>query len=233
MLNVFFGTDSEKVRGAAHAHLETCVAKGMVVRRLDTDNFTEEAVSSHMNASSLFGETSVCLIDVYGDDGSIREVIIRHGAQMVASAHSFLVMETTLLADEKKKLTQCGATLFEYKREKQETFNVFGLTDAFVRRDKKALWVLLQDAWHHGVSNEEIVGILFWQVKMIRLAGKTKNADEAKQKSFVYDKAKRALAKFSLEESERMSEELLNIYHAGHAGLHDTSLALEKWVLSL
>ena len=61
----------------------------------------------------------------------------------------------------------------------------------------------------------------------------TKSAEEAGQKPFVYQKAKRALSKFKSGELEKLSRELLVLYHEGHMGKGDINLTLEKWVLNV
>jgi hypothetical protein len=68
---------------------------------------------------------------------------------------------------------------------------------------------------------------------MLRLAERTKSAEEAGQKPFVYSKAKRALSAFKEGELDSISRDLLSIYHDGHLGKRDIDLALERWVLTL
>ena len=84
-----------------------------------------------------------------------------------------------------------------------------------------------------GVSAEEVIGILWWQLKTLRLAAVTKSAPEAGMKDFPYNKAKRALGNFSDGELETLSHSVLRVYHDGHAGKTDIDFALEQFVLSL
>ena len=116
---------------------------------------------------------------------------------------------------------------------KARPLNPFALTDALVARDKKALWLQLRTLLDNGLRGEEIVGTLWWQLKTMRMAGLTKSAEEAGMKDFSYNKAKQALRKYSKEEVERLSQELLVLYHDAHAGKGDMELSLEKWVLGV
>lgn len=113
------------------------------------------------------------------------------------------------------------------------SFNTFAMADALARKDKKSLWVLLQNARHHNVSAEEIIGTLFWQLKSLRLAAETSSALEAGMKPFMYTKAKSALGKFAPGELTTLSRTLLSLYHDGHSGKRDIDLALEKFLLTL
>jgi hypothetical protein len=107
------------------------------------------------------------------------------------------------------------------------------MSDALAVKDKRSLWLLLQEAKAGGMSAEEIVGILSWQLKSIRLAAMTKNFTEAGMKEYPYKKAKSALNIFKIEEVEQKAHDLIKLYHAGHRGERDMDLALEEWVLRL
>jgi len=75
--------------------------------------------------------------------------------------------------------------------------------------------------------------MLWWQLKALRLAKQTSSASEAGMKDFPYNKAKRALAKFSEGEVEKLAQSLLEVYHDGHAGVRDMETSLEEWILRL
>jgi DNA polymerase III delta subunit len=233
MLTVFFGNDEDQVRKEAFLFVETYTHTGSLLTRIEALQYDESQIAAIMGSTSLFGESQVCCIDTLSEYAEAFGKMLRQAEGMAGSVNQFVIIERTLLVGQKKEFEKAGATLKEYKREKKETFNIFALTDAFVKRDKKNLWVMLQQAWKEGVPNEEIIGLLFWQAKMLLLAKKTKSADEAGQKPFVYDKAKRALAQYPNNDIERVTEELVQAYHDGHLGVRDTSLALEKWVLTL
>ena len=144
-----------------------------------------------------------------------------------------MVIEGTLLAAPKKAYAKYAESLEEFKAEKEERFNTFAMADALAAKDKKRLWLLLQEATAAGLAAEEIIGVLWWQLKTLRLAAITNSAREAGLKDFPYNKAKRALVKFKDSELERTSESLLAVYHGGHGGKRDIDLALEQWTLSL
>nr|MBP7119590.1 hypothetical protein [Candidatus Woesebacteria bacterium] len=151
---------------------------------------------------------------------------------LATSTETFVVIEKDLNASDKKQFAKQTDNLNEYKKVGTETkFNVFAMAEALVNKDKRQLWVLLQEAKRNGLSAEEIIGTLWWQLKTLRLAMLTKSAEEAGVKDFPYNKAKRALKNFKDDEIETLSFKLLNLYHAGHAGKCDIDLALEEWVL--
>ncbi len=153
--------------------------------------------------------------------------------QLSSHESIFVIIEGVLLAPEKKKFARLTEHLDETKGETAQRFNTFALSDALLARNKKQLWMGLCEATESGVSAEEIIGILWWQLKTLRLVARSKTAEEAGMKDFTFNKAKRALMSFKQGEIERLSQSLLEVYHQGHAGEHDIDLALEKWTLSL
>lgn len=112
-------------------------------------------------------------------------------------------------------------------------FNIFSLTDAIGSRDKKKAWMLYQKALASGLDPDRIFPTIFWQVKSLLLASRTKSASEADMKPFPYNKAKSNLKNFKEGELEKMSEELLVGYHNIRRGEGEMETLLEKFVLSL
>ncbi len=233
MLYVYFGNDAPKVRHKAFQFIETLTKGETLATQVTIENYAEGMILEYAEGASLFGSTEVVVIDTVSEDDVIFEQVLELLPVMAQSANHFVLVERTLTAPIKKKIQTHASAIEEIVGETKEKFNTFLLTDAYLRKDKKSLWLLLMEAWKAGEKNEAIIGILFWQVKMLRLVSKTKSAEEAGQKPFVYSKAKRALSQFKEGEPETHSQQLLSIYHDGHQGKVDTALALEKWVLSI
>ncbi len=191
------------------------------------------ALRDALGATSLFERRETFLIDILSEDEEAFSILQALLEEMRDSENIFVVIEGKLGVKDLKSFTMPGVEIVEHMVTKGREFNIFGLTDALASRDKKTLWILLQDAWREGKTSEEIIGTLFWQLKMMRLAEVTKTADEAGQKPFVYDKAKRALGKFPHDDLSRITHELLMLYHEGHGGKRDIDHSLERWALSL
>ena len=93
-------------------------------------------------------------------------------------------------------------------------------TEDAARRDKKQLWILYTQAKREGISDEEIHGILFWQVKAMLLAARSKDAGAAGLNPFVYSKSKGFLKNFEEKEVENISSSLVTLYHDSRRGKH-------------
>lgn len=232
MLYAYFGDDVTKVRTEALKKANELVAPGGDVTRITSEMARDGRLRDALGATSLFRPHEVFLLDTLSEESESSLSFLELVDALAESGNHFVVIEGPLLAGPKKVFEKHAVSLTEYKKVKKE-FNPFALGDALVHRDKKTLWILLQEAWREGKSNEELIGTLFWQLKMLRLAEGTKNALEAGQKPFVYDKAKRALEKFKPGEIAKISHALVTLYHDGHTGKRVLANALEAWVLRL
>lgn len=233
MLYVFCGTDTTGVRKEAFDFIETLQTDGVEVIKITAQEYVEGSIVELTQGEGLFGTKQIVVFDTPSENEEVENELLEYLEGMKESGNTFVMIEGRCLAPKKKKLSKFAEKLVEVTGGKKERFNVFSLTDTLLRKDKKSLWLLLTQAWKEGVSNEEIIGILFWQIKILRLVSKTRTATEAGQKPFVYQKAKRALMGFKEGEVDELSKSLLAIYHDGHQGVVDLDVALERWVLTL
>ncbi len=233
MLHVFFGNDTIATRQAAHDLLSKKSEIGAIIERIDTDGYKPGILNDVSGAVSLFGAETSYLIDMPSNQKDFFADVVEHLEALAQSPNTFVIIEEAMLAPEKKKFSAYAKTITEFKRAATERFNAFAMADSLSKKNKRMLWVQLQEANKAGLSPEEIIGTLWWQLKSLRLAMLTKNAAEAGMKDFPYTKAKQALKNFKAGEIEALGNRLLMLYHDGHAGRTDISLALEKWVLTI
>lgn len=233
MLSVFFGNDTITVRQKAHDAIVAQEKNGAVLERIDADTYAPGIFTDVAGATSLFGSKTIYLIDTPSNQTELFEAVIENLPVLKDSLNQFVVIEDALLAPEKKKFTKYAETIEEYKKPATERFNAFAMADSLLKKDKRMLWVQLQEAKHHGLSSEEIIGTMWWQLKCLRLANQASSPAEAGMKEFPFNKAKRSLNNFKSGEIESLSNTLLSVYHDGHSGRADIDHALEKWTLTI
>ena len=233
MLHLFYGNDTITVRQKALDFSSVEEKKGMKVEHIEVENYAEGVFSDIVGAVSLFGEKTLYIIDTPSGKTEMYDAVIVNLEAFATSDNTFVVIEEALLAPQKKKFQKHAETIEEFKAAAAERFNAFGMADSLSRKDKKTLWIQLQEAKHANLSAEEIIGTLWWQLKSMRLAKNTNSAEEAGMKDFPYNKAKRALSVFKDGELEALSKGLLTVYHDGHLGKVDIDISLERWMLTL
>jgi DNA polymerase III delta subunit len=233
MYVVYFGTDRTRVRDAVGEYVEKNFPADGTLTTLDAQSFASGQIADALGASSLFGGDEWFVLDTPSANPDFEEEVKSSLKEMSESTNTFIVLEGALLAPAKKAYGKYALSSEEFVAEKAERFNTFGMAEALAQKDKRRLWVLLQEARKNNLREEEIVGMLWWQLKSLRLAAVTHSASEAGMKDFPYNKAKRALAAFAPGEVVKLSRSLLELYHAGHNGTRDMDIALEEWVLTL
>ena len=230
MLFVYYGTDTLGIRAAAYEAAETA---GGDLHVIDGDRFEVGMLRDVASSVSLFGAEAVYLLDTPSSLGAFQEELVSLLPTLAESAQHFIVIEGKLLAADKKRYQKYASEMNEQVGEGAARFNTFLFADALARKDRKTLWLLYQEARRADIAPEEIVGVLWWQLKALRLAAMTNSASEAGMKDYPYRKAKGALRNFTKEELEQFSTDLITIQHESRRGTHDFDLALEHWLLAL
>ena len=211
MLYVIVGTDPKQRAAARHK-----VWNGAYTD-IDPASVSAEEFVSLIATDSLFGEVKAYrvqnVITLETEEGLSGETVLGIAQDLVESPHTFILEEDKLLAGPKRALEKAGATIVELKAAaKKEPFNVFALGGALGKRDRKALWLLLTQAFMGGVAPENIAGILAWKARSMIPAVRT-------------EQEKKAWA--------RISRELVVMYHESHRGGGDLALLLERFALTL
>lgn len=233
MLDVFFGNDTIAVRAEAMAHLAEWRGKGAGITAIEENSYEPGAIEAAARGATLFNVPQAYLIDTPRPGTPFYEEVIANLSDLAESNSQFIVVLPSLLAAEKKRFEKYADTLKEHKGAAKERFNNFALADALAKKDKRSLWVLFNEARMSGVALEELSGVLWWQLKTLRLAAVTDTAAEAGMKDFPYQKAKRSLSNFRPGEPAELSRSLLTVIHDSRLGRHDLDQALERWILSL
>ncbi len=238
MLYFLYGTDTDKAREKARELLESLQKKkpDALVSRLDPEKWGEVHLEELIGGQGLFSQKMLIFADRVMENRETEAVVLQNLAAIGESGNIFIFLEQKVLKPILLKITKVAEKVQEFENveeKKKPEFNIFSLTDAFGRRDKKQLWVLLQKAFSSDAVPEEIHGILFWQLKSMLLASAAKTAGDAGIAPFVFTKAKSFLKNYKEEELKTLSSKLVHMYHDAHRGIHDFEIALERLVLQL
>lgn len=251
MLYLLYGSDTEKARAKARELLESLQKKKpqAEVFRIDpssrvelttghsAENWFETRIDELVSSQGLFNSNYIVYFTNVFESPEAKEGFLKKLQDIADSPNIFLVVEQTVDKKTLIKITEVAEKVQPFDKlragHSKAEFNIFSLTDAFGKRDKKKLWVLYQRALQTDAMPEEIHGILFWQLKSMLLASGTKSAGEAGVAPFVFTKAKNFLKSYSAEELRALSSTLVRMYHDAHRGIHDFEIALERFILTL
>jgi DNA polymerase III delta subunit len=175
MLHVYYGTDRQKVRDAATVFTDINMSPDGTLTTLDAHGYAAGQISDALGASSLFGGEEWFVIDTPTDNADLAEEVKNNLKEMSESGNTFIILEGALLAAAKKSYAKYAESSEEFIAAKNERFNTFAMADALASKDRRQLWVLLQEAKAAGSAPEELIGILWWQLKALRLADVSDN----------------------------------------------------------
>lgn len=204
MLKFIVGKDTERA-GARRKELTDFVLR----ETLRGDELSLSSLEAKAGEETLFGDTRAYVAEGEIDEEYAKQLVSVAGA-LLSSSHLF-VFEAEGGAPLLKLLEKTKGEVIKVKAPpKEKTFDVFSLGNAYASKDKKKLWLLLQEAYEAGIPAEALVGILSWKARTILAQRGTKD-----------------------EKAVTQSSQLVRMYHDAHRGEGDLSLLLERFVLSL
>ena len=237
MLYLFTGRDVAASALKRDKKLEAVLKEkpGAEVVSLNDENWQSSSIEEYAGAQGLFQKDFIISTSFVCDNKEFAEELVSKLSLAAESSNVFIFLERELPKDVLKAFNAAAeeVVVSDVPARKEKTFNVFSLADALGRRDKKGLWVLLQEARRNGIADEQIHGTLWWQVKTLFLATSAESAKEAGISDFPFRNAKRFLVNFKEPELKNLAEELVNLYHGARRGKHDFGIALERFVLSI
>ena len=247
MIYFYYGTDTESARKKAKVTVDSLLAKkpDATLVKIGDEDLSIDKITELTSSQALFSNKYIIFFYRTFDNKENKELIIKNLKEFATSENIFIFAEGKIDKTSLTKIEKKAEKVQEIikpekslnKKEKLaligEKIDFFEFADALGRRDKRGLWVLYQDALAEQVPAEEVHGIFFWQVKSMLLAKKCKNAEEANMKSFPFQKAREYSRNYKDGELEKISSDLVAMYHEAHRGSIDFFVALEKFILEL
>lgn len=239
MIYFIYGNNFSKSRDKLREILESSIKKNPESSyfKISEENWSEQAIEEMLQAQGLFQKKYIVVLDSIFEDERITDFILEKLEELQKSSNIFIIIENEPTKEIVKKISKFTEKVQEFSfkeaREKPQDFNVFLLTDALGKKDKKILWILYEKAKRSGVGAEDMHRVLFWQVRSMALSISSKNAEEAGLNPFVFKKSLSFSRNFSKKEILKMSSDLVRIYHDARKGLLDLDISLERFILNL
>lgn len=238
MLFVFYGTHTDRARQKAQSLISGLLQKRpeAALVRIDAESFDPSIIDELSGGQALFGNSYIAeLVGVLAAPDA-ESALVSKVKELSESANIIILREPALSPKTEKALKKHAHTITQFEvaaREAPERFNAFSLGDALYAKKRKELWILLQRARLSGLSDEELLGSLWYSAKTLVAAGKENAAADAGVKPYPYQKAKAAARNYSKEERERLLDSLFSVQRDLRAGEGELSHLLERWVLSI
>lgn len=237
MLYFIHGTDYGKVLEKSKSMISAMLQKkpDASLFKLNTENWSDGQLQEFVGGQGLFENKYIVTLSKILEEKEMAESALSILEEIAQSDNIFIWTEEKVDTKTLKKIEKCATKVQAFEKKETATgptFNIFSLGDALVARDKKSLWIMYHQALQF-FAPEEIHGTLFWQVKSMLLAAKTKSADEAGLKPFVYSKSKKGAGNYSEVELTALSTNLVSLYHNARRGKGDLDILLEHFILGV
>ena len=242
MIILIYGSQTDKVREISRLRLEGLKNKRPDASffRMDDEEFNEAQFEELIFGQGLFDKKFIVHLDRVLENKEAREYILKYLNELAESENGFIITEYKLAKPtlEKIKKVAVKTEIFDTKKiETKQEFNIFALSDALGKKDKKNLWVLYVQALKNNVAPEQIHGTFFSQIKNMLLVKKAEEqgikTSELGLHPFVVKKTVSVVKNFTTKELEKHSRDLLHIYHQARGGGDELDVGLEKFILSL
>ncbi len=250
MFYLFYGTDRDGTRAKMKATLLGAQKKrpDAEVFTIDAEDFSAGKLDELIGSAGLFEKKFIVCMNRVCEDEEKRAILVDKLKEIKETENLFLFLEGKVDAKSLEKFKKYAERVEEFSLEKNagknfalgggrslspKDFNIFAISDAIGKRDKKELWALYRKAVELEIPSEETAGILFWQIKSMILSSESGNANEAGLNPFVYSKSKNYAKNFKEGELKDISSKLIALYHDAHRGIGEFEIDLERFVLSL
>ncbi len=234
MIYVFLG-DRLKTTEAVRKNTENLLKKkpDAEVFKITDDNFSLDLLLELINSQGLFSKKYIVVLDsVFLKNIDIKDNVLLNSIK--ESEHIFFIIEDKINDSDRKSLDKFFEKVTVYdKKESKEFFNVFTLANDLGRKDKKNLWINFFKATSFGVEAEEILGVLFWQIKTILLCLNTKDPKEFSISPFAYKNAILFAKNWKKEELLLLSDKIVEISDMTRSGEGESEVLLEKLILEI
>jgi len=238
MIYLIQGSDTFKTRDKYDSLIASLLARKLdsFAWKIDGENWNEETFKELIVSQDLFAKKYIVGCDHLLADKKSREIVLERLSEMKESANIFIILESELEAEASKIVHKYAEKdlSFDKKLGEKKSFNIFALTDALGERNRKRLWVLYQEALRADLSAEEVFWKFQWLVKHLLFFKVAKNPATSELKEGFAKKKILGFGKnYTKEELEKMSSELVDLFHRVRGGEGEMETELEKWVFGV
>ena len=236
MIFIYHGKDFEARNLQKNKMLDVLKKKrpDSVFLKVSDELFNESFLRQNIEAAGLFDEKNIFEISGVFLKKENEKLVQEYIEAMESSDNAFIFSEESISVKTKNLLEKHKIKNYEFEQKVKggADLNIFSITDLFLKKDKKNIWLKYSEFLGGGVSEEEIFGVLFWSIKTLNIINSSNDISETNLKPFVYNKNKKYLSSWKDGEAEKKMSEMINIYHNSRRGICDFKIELEKLILS-
>jgi len=239
MIYFLYGNDKFALRKKMHSILDTLCKKrpDAEIFKINTENFEYAKFEELIFSQGLFDSKYIVVADNVFEDKNIKDFIIEKLDKMKESQNVFVCLDGKVDAKSLKEIEKYSEKAQEFSLKEdfsyKKNFNIFGVTDGILEKNKKRLWVDYLKILKQEIPAEELHGIMFWQVKNMSIVSKVNSQKESGLTPYQYKNALSGSRKYKDDEINKMMSDLVLMTHKVRSGEGDLDIMIEKWILGL
>lgn len=258
MLYFLHGDDTRKVRQKTSEMIDALLRRqsDASVYRVGIDSWNSDYVNDLLNSQGLFLPKYIVVFSFISENKDFFAELLRILSDIKKTEHVCIISEGDISAKDEEKIKKfavksqefliktkasgaSGAGSASLNFVKKDEPPTFAFAESFANRQFLKSMKYFTELLSRQIVAEEIHGILWWQMKSIKLSSSVSSAVGAGLNPFVFKKSKQ-LASTLWKDEEMLKQpqildtvlnELFEMYHLAHRGESDFYTALEKLVV--
>ncbi len=237
MIIFIYGDDTKKVREKTTATVDGLLLKqkDASIFKIDASNWSLEYVKELLNAQGLFLPKYIITFNFISENKEFFAEMLDLLKEMKSAEHICIIAEGDITEKNKEKIKKLATKSQEFNINKIEVKKqeapTFAFATSFANREFQKTERYLNKLLDLKMVPEEIHGVLWWQMKSVKLASMAQSAVGAGLNPFVFKNAKSASEKWNPEDLDQVLNSLFEMYHQAHRGKIDFYNAIERLVV--
>lgn len=237
MILFIYGDDTKKVREKTTATVDVLLLKQKEasVFKINNENWNLNYVKEILESQSLFVPKSIIVFNFISENKDNFTELLDVLKEVKSTEHICIIAEGDVTEKNKEKIKKIAAKSQEFNLnkiiEKKPEAPTFAFATSFANREFQRTEKQLHTLLDLKLVPEEIHGVLWWQMKSVKLASMAQSAVGAGLNPFVFKNAKSASLKWNPEDLDQVLNSLFEMYHQAHRGKIDFYNAIERLVV--
>lgn len=238
MIYFIYGDDTKKVRDKTTATVDALLLKqkDASVFKIDVGSWNLDYVKELLNAQGLFLAKYIIVFNFISENKEFFTEMLDLLKEMKSADHICIISEGDIAEKSKEKIKklaekaqECGVKKSVVAKKQEPP--TFAFAVSFANREFQKTEKHFHALLDLKLAPEEVHGVLWWQMKAVKLASVSQSAVGAGLNPFVFKNAKSASEKWNPEDLDQVLNSLFEMYHQAHRGKVDFYNAIERLIV--
>ncbi|MEI8061822.1 MAG: hypothetical protein WCG97_00805 [bacterium] len=240
MILFIYGDDIKKVKEKITATVDALLAKqkDASVFKIEGGSWRSEYVQELLNAQGLFLSKYIIVFNFISENKEAFSELVDFLPQMKSADHVCIIAEGNITEKNKEKIKKVAQKSQELLLKKipineprKNEAPTFAFAMSFANREFQKTEKYFHALLDLKLAPEEVHGVLWWQMKAVRLASTAQSAVGADLGPYVFKNAKSASLKWKAEDLDQVLNSLFEMYHLAHRGKIDFYNTIERLIV--